>query len=223
MLPVNGVPVLERIVRNLGGAGIRELLIVTGYKAETVESHFGDGSSFGSRIAFARQVTQDGTGRVVELGKTFAGADPFLLVYSDILVEPGTYARMVREFEIRKDASGLIAVNLGEDVSKGGALVFDGEFRLQDLVEKPSPDELRKLKARPGFKPWYNAGLYAFTPALFAHTARLKKSVRGEYELTDAIRTLAAETGGVYGLKIEGYWIDVRDPELLAKAQGLVR
>jgi len=223
MLPVNGMPVLERIVRNLVEAGVGELLIVTGYKAEAVESHFGDGRGLGCRIAYARQQTQDGTGRVVELGKAFAGSDPFLLIYGDILVETETYRRLIRELEVRKGASGIIAVNLGEDVSKGGALVFDSDFRLKDLVEKPSAEELRKLRAAPGFKPWYNAGLYAFTPALFAHTARLKKSIRGEYELTDAIRTLAAEAGGVYGMKIEGYWIDVRDPELLARAQQIVR
>ena len=223
MLLVNGVPVLERIVRNLGAAGVADLLIVTGHKAEAVERHFGDGGAFGSRIRYARQATQDGTGRVVELGKSFAGNDPFLLVYGDILVEPSAYHDLVREFQNRKDATGIITVNLGEDVAKGGALVFDRDFRLKDLVEKPSPEELLKLQASPGFKPWYNAGLYAFTPALFAHTARLKKSVRGEYELTDAIRTLAAQTAGVYGMEIKGYWIDVRDPELLARAQSLVR
>lgn len=223
MLPVNGVPVLERIVRNLAGAGIGELLIVTGYKAEVVERHFGDGSPFGCSIQYMRQVTQDGTGRVVELGRSFVGSDPFLLVYGDILVEAATYPALMRELEAHPGASGILTVKMGEDVTKGGALIFDADFRLRDLVEKPSSSELEKLKATPGFKPWYNAGLYAFTPELFPHIARLKKSIRGEYELTDAIRTLAREGGGVFGMQIEGYWIDVRDPELLAAAQSLVR
>ena len=223
MLAVNGVPVLERIIKNLSKAGVRDLLIITGYKAEAVERHFGDGSAFGCRIRTTRQVTQDGTGKVVELSRPFAGSDPFLLVYGDILVEPPTYARVIQEFQNRKDCAGILTVKLGEDVTKGGALIFDAEFRLKELVEKPSPKELQKLQADPGFKPWYNAGLYAFTAELFPHVARLKKSVRGEYELTDAIRTLARETQRVFGMKIEGYWIDVRDPELLARAQSLVR
>jgi NDP-sugar pyrophosphorylase family protein len=223
MLRVNGVPVLERIVKNLSAAGIRDLLIITGYKADVVEEHFGDGRAFDSAIRYARQETQDGTGKVVELGRAFVGSDPFLLVYGDILVEPGTYERMVEEFQSRKGCAGIISVNLGEDVTKGGVLIFDDTFRLKELIEKPSAEQLQQLKRTPGFKPWYNAGLYAFTAELFGHIARLKKSVRGEYELTDAIRTLAQETGGVYGMQIKGYWIDVRGPELLAKAQSLVR
>jgi len=223
MLPVNGVPVLERIIINLRVAGVRKILIVTGYKAEVVERHFGDGNALGCSIQYTRQVTQDGTGRVVELGKSFVGTNPFLLVYGDILVEPATYVKLIQEFQNRERVTGIITVNLGEDVTKGGALVFDREFRLKELIEKPSPEELQQLKASPGFKPWYNAGLYAFTAELFPHIARLEKSVRGEYELTDAIRALAKETRGVFGMQIEGYWIDVRDPELLAKAQSLVR
>ncbi len=223
MLPVNGVPVLERIVHHLSASGVHDVLIITGYKAEAVERHFGDGSAFGCRIRYIRQPTQDGTGRVVELGHPFTGSEPFLLIYGDILVEPPTYSRVIQEFQKHKDCAGILTVNLGEDVTKGGALIFDEEFRLKELVEKPSSEELQKLTAVPGFKPWYNAGLYAFAAELFPHIARLKKSVRGEYELTDAIRTLARDTGRVFGMRIEGYWIDVRDPVLLARAQSLVK
>jgi dTDP-glucose pyrophosphorylase len=114
-------------------------------------------------------------------------------------------------------------VKLGEDVSKGGLLVFDREFRLTDLVEKPSEGELGRFRKLPQFKPWYNAGLYVFGPALFPHIDGLRKSARGEYELTDAIRSLAHSTRDVYGFEIQGYWIDVRDPELLAQAQTIVK
>ena len=223
MLPVNHMPVLEWIVRNLAVAGVRELLVITGYKAETIERYFTDGSNWGCSIRFMRQVTQDGTGRVVALSRDFVGIDPFLLVYADILVEAGTYTDLINAFNQRKNTSGIITVKLGEDISKGGVILFDKDFRLADLVEKPSPDELKRLQARGHFKPWYNAGLYAFTPALFPHIDRLKKSPRGEYELTDAIRSLALESETVYGHEIRGYWIDVRDAELLAKAQSLVK
>ena len=222
MLSVKGLPVLERIVRSLAAASVRNFLIVTGYKAEVVESHFGDGSDFGCSIEFVRQVTQDGTGKVVELAKVFAGADPFLLVYGDILVEPETYMELLNTFEKRDGAEGVVTVNLGEDVSKGGLLLFDEEFRLIDLAEKPGPERVKELQSKPNFKPWYNAGLYAFSPAIFPRLASHKKSVRGEYELTDAIRALAVETRAVFGMKIQGYWIDVRDPDLLAKAQEVI-
>ncbi len=58
------------------------------------------------------------------------------------------------------------------------------------------------------------------SPAIFDFTARLQKSPRGEYELTDAISTLVASGQKLAGLEIRGRWVDVRDPETLAKREG---
>lgn len=50
---------------------------------------------------------------------------------------------------------------------------------------------------------------------MFDHTAGLQKSPRGEYELTDAIETMIDAGELVAGAKIEGRWVDVRDPDVL--------
>ena len=63
---------------------------------------------------------------------------------------------------------------------------------------------------------WYNAGIYVFKPSLFEFTAKLQKSPRGEYELTDAINGLLATQHTIAGLEVPGRWVDVRDPEVLA-------
>ena len=63
---------------------------------------------------------------------------------------------------------------------------------------------------------WYNAGIYLFQPRVFDYTARLEKSPRGEYELTDALSAMIQAGDRVAGLRIEGRWIDVRDPKVLA-------
>jgi UTP-glucose-1-phosphate uridylyltransferase len=98
------------------------------------------------------------------------------------------------------------------------------QFCLTRLVEKPSPAQLEELRTtgwlKPGQPVWYNAGIYLFRPSLFEFTARLQKSPRGEYELTDAITALVAAGQKVAGLKIEGRWVDVRDPGVLASLQG---
>ncbi|PYL08680.1 MAG: nucleotidyl transferase, partial [Verrucomicrobia bacterium] len=65
------------------------------------------------------------------------------------------------------------------------------------------------------------AGLYAFRPTIFAFTARLERSPRGEYELTDAIRALAQSGKKVQAVELVGEWADVRDPEVLAKLNAL--
>ncbi|MGB9602363.1 MAG: nucleotidyltransferase family protein, partial [Limisphaerales bacterium] len=43
MLYVQGKPILQHIIEGLKGAGISDLFIVTGYKAEVIEDYFKDG------------------------------------------------------------------------------------------------------------------------------------------------------------------------------------
>lgn len=219
MLRVQGRPILEHILDGLIAAGIREIFIVTGYRADVIEDYFGDGSKWGVRIAFARQAVQDGTGRAPELAKDFVGRDTFLLTYGDILVKPETYRQMLERFA-GGDFSGLLTVIGSQDVTKGAINFFDDEFCLRKLVEKPSHEQLDELRRdgwlKPGQTAWYNAGIYIFKPVVYEFTARLEKSPRGEYELTDAINALVASGHRIAGMPIEGRWVDVRDAEVLA-------
>lgn len=223
MLPVQGKPILQHILEGLMSAGIREFCLVTGWRADVIESHFGDGAQFGAAIRYVRQVVQDGTGKAPELAREFAGTDDFLLTYGDILVKPETYRRMRERFG-QADFSGLVTVTAGEDVTKGGLSLFDDQFCLKRLVEKPGPSQLDQLRAEGWLKPaqpaWYNAGIYIFRPVLFEFTARLEKSPRGEYELTDAISAMIAAGHRIAGLEIVGRWVDVRDPGVLAALEG---
>lgn len=203
MLEVRGKPILLHIVEGLKAAGVTDFCIIVGYRADVVRDFFGDGSKFGIRVCYATQVVQDGTGRVVELAKDFAGDDAFILSYGDILIDPANYTRLTD----LDSADGIVTVkhNAGE-IAKGGCVVVNDRFELTDLIEKP---------AGPAPSPWYNAGVYAFRPSIFNFTARLKLSPRGEYELTDAIRDLAKSGRVVKVIELSGDWADVRDPEVL--------
>ena len=205
MIEVRGKPVLQHIVEGLRDAGIAELLLVVGYRADAVQDFFGDCSRCNVTIQYKTQTVQDGTGRVVELARDFVTNRPFILAYGDILVDPVNYKRMV---DLPDDVEAILTVTRGEDVSKGGAVFLNDEMELVELREKPNPGEPTS--------PWYNAGLYAFRPSIFDFTAKLKQSPRGEYELTDAIRDLAQSGKKVRALELTGQWADVRDPEVLA-------
>lgn len=206
MLQVRGKPVLQHIIEGLRDAGLRDFLVVVGWRAEVVREFFGNGSQFGVRIQYTTQIVQDGTGKVVELAQEFAGRDPFILSYGDILVAPQNYPRLCAALA---DAEAVVSVKRNEDVSKGGAVFVNEKFELTDLREKPKPGEPTS--------PWYNAGIYAFRPGIFEYVAKLKPSPRGEYELTDAIRDLAFAGQKVQALELTGDWADVRDPEILAQ------
>jgi dTDP-glucose pyrophosphorylase len=128
------------------------------------------------------------------------------LSYGDILISPVNYKRVV---DLPNDLEAVITVTRGEDVSKGGAVFVNEQMELVDLREKPEPGEPTSS--------WYNAGLYAFRPSIFEFIAKLKRSPRGEYELTDAIRDLAHSGKKVRAVELTGEWADVRDPEILAR------
>lgn len=219
MLRVQGKPILEYILEGIVAAGIRDVFIVTGFRAEAVESYFGDGSPWQAQIVYGRQTVQDGTGKAAEPARQFVDADPFLLTYGDILVPRQTYERMVKRYE-QGGFSGVITVTAGQDVSKGAVNCFDDQFCLKRLIEKPSPAQIEQLRRegwlRPGTPVWYNAGIYIFEPVVFEFTARLRQSPRGEYELTDAIAGMVEAGHRLAGLQIEGRWVDVRDPDVLA-------
>ena len=206
MIKVRGKPVLQHIVEGLGQAGVGQFLVIIGYRGDVVQNYLGNGSALGVEISYATQIVQDGTGRVVDLASGFVGNSPFVLSYGDILVEPSNYQRLV---DLTDDVEAIISVKRDEDVTKGGAVFLNERSEVVDLREKPNPGEETS--------PWYNAGLYAFRPSIFAFTARLQRSPRGEYELTDAIRDLAQSGKKVKALELTGEWADVRDPEILAR------
>jgi dTDP-glucose pyrophosphorylase len=203
---VRGKPVLQHLVEGLRDAGTRKFLIIVGYHADVVQNFFGDGSLHSTRIQYATQVVQDGTGRVVDLARNFTGDSPFVLSYGDILVDPANYKQLL---DLPDNIEAIISVTRGEDVSKGGAVFVNEQMELVDLREKSQGSESPSQ--------WYNAGVYAFRPSIFEFTARLKPSPRGEYELTDAIRELAHSGKKVKALEITGEWADVRDAEVVVR------
>ena len=223
MLRVHGKPILEHILEGLRDAGISDVFIVTGFRADVVEDYFGDGKRLGLNVQYGRQLVQDGTGKAPELAKAFVGSDDFLLTYGDILVRPETYPEMLKRFR-EQGFSGLVTVTGSQDVTQGGLNFFDDAFCLTRLVEKPTHGQIEQLKTegwlKPGATAWYNAGIYVFTPLLFEFTARLQKSPRGEYELTDALNALVAAGKRIAGMQIAGRWVDVRDPEVLASLEN---
>jgi UDP-N-acetylglucosamine diphosphorylase / glucose-1-phosphate thymidylyltransferase / UDP-N-acetylgalactosamine diphosphorylase / glucosamine-1-phosphate N-acetyltransferase / galactosamine-1-phosphate N-acetyltransferase len=206
MLQVRGKPVLQHIIEGLRDAGLTDFLIIVGWHAEVVRDFFADGSKLGVRVEYATQVVQDGTGKVIELARPFVRNDPFLLSYGDILIAPENYPRICAALA---GAEAVVSVKRNEDVTQGGAVFVNEDFELIDLREKPKPGEWTS--------PWYNAGIYAFRSSIFDYIAKLERSTRGEFELTDAIRSLALAGNKVQAFELAGTWADVRDPEVLAR------
>src|SRR5690242_16411197 len=84
MLPVHGKPMLEHILDRLLSAGVARMFLVVGYRHEVIEEHF---LRSWPQLEFQVQDPVNGTGSATKLARSFAGTDPFLLTYGDILCE----------------------------------------------------------------------------------------------------------------------------------------
>jgi len=213
MLRIAGRPLLEHIVLALRNEGIGRFVVVTGYHAERIERHFGDGSRLGVEIRYRRQEVQDGTARALLLGRESIADRPFLLAWGDILAEPGNYPALLASFR-EKQPYGLLGVNWVEDPWRGGAVYVDRDHRIERIVEKPPPGTAQTH--------WNNAGIAVFRSAVFDYAAAVKPSPRGEYEIPDAISAMLADGLAVYALPLRGFWSDVGTPEDLTRAEELL-
>ncbi len=214
MLAVAGRPLLEHLLVAIRAAGIRRFVVITGYRAERIESHFGDGRRFAVDIVYRRQHVTDGTARALLLGRDAVGARPFLLAWGDILTERNNYPALLSKF-VALGADGLLGVNWVEDPCRGAAVYVDEARRIERIVEKPPPGTATTH--------WNNAGIAVFSPAVFEYAAAVRPSSRGEYEIPDAIAAMITDGLGIYAFPLEGFWSDIGTPEDLEHAEALLR
>jgi mannose-1-phosphate guanylyltransferase len=84
MIPIAGRPYLERVIESFARCGLRDIVLLTGYRAEAVEAHFGDGGAFGVRISYSRETEPLGTGGAIREARKLLG-ERFVMTYGDVL------------------------------------------------------------------------------------------------------------------------------------------
>ena len=205
LLPVANVPLLEVTIERLKTAGVSDLLIVVGHRAEQIEDYFGDGERLGVNISYVLQSDPKGTGEAALLCEDFAGGERFMLVFGDILAAAGNYPRCA-EFAGEPGVDGVLSVWLTPDTSRG-ASVFVEDGRVTRIVEKPPPGSERSN--------WDNAGFFVFPPDIFDAIRCVGLSERGEYELTGAIQLLLERGKNIRALVLDEFWFNMTDPETM--------
>lgn len=203
MLPVAGKPLLEEIILRAIDAGSDRFVIVVGYQADRVRSHFGDGSRLGVRIEYAVQERQLGTGHALMAAESLA-ADHFLVLNGDVLPDTESLRAMSRE------NAAVSAIRVDDPTRYGVFLEENGIFK--SVVEK-SPKPPSNLA---------NAGIYVLNRSVFDALRAMPLSERGEYELTDALNSLAArEIINIVNLKS---WLEIGRPwDILAANETMLK
>jgi bifunctional UDP-N-acetylglucosamine pyrophosphorylase/glucosamine-1-phosphate N-acetyltransferase len=153
VLPIDGIPVLAHVVRELAAAGVSHVTIVTGHLAEQVERFVGDGGGFGLDISYARQSSPDGSAHAVVAAGVTA---PYLVLGADTVFEPGEIGRFARSFSDSGAAGALAVQPLPGSVELEDGLVTrilgDGVLALP--LWAVGPEVASRIEALPGTPPF---------------------------------------------------------------------
>jgi NDP-sugar pyrophosphorylase family protein len=84
MIPIAGRPYLERVIDSFARRGLRDIILLTGYRAEVIEEHFGNGETFAVNITYSRESEPLGTGGAIREARALLG-ETFVMTYGDLL------------------------------------------------------------------------------------------------------------------------------------------
>lgn len=212
LLPVYKKPMIYYPLETLLNAGIKDILIVTG--GEQIGDFFrllGSGREWGAHFSYEIQEGNSGTGAALLLAEQFAGKDPFMVVLGDNVVSENL-EQFVRDFKNNKTKfKAKILVARVKNPEKYGVVRFKGN-RIIEIIEKP-----KKPKSS-----YVNTGLWMFQPEVFGLLRTLKKSPRGEYEITD-IFDHYAKRGQLSHSILRSTWTDAGSFESLYNATVLMK
>lgn len=209
LIRVGGKPILEHCLESVKACGITEAVIVTHYMADAIHRYFGDGAKLDLKLEYVEQATVLGTGNAASVAEPLVDGD-FVLVYGDLLFASDALKQIVDLFAAAKPAAVMAVVPVEKPESYGIIELADGN-RVKHIVEKPTADKAPSNLA--------NAGLYVLSKEIFSEIQQVKASVRGEWELTDALSLLAKRGKAVLAAEISKCdWLDIGRPWDLLEA-----
>jgi dTDP-glucose pyrophosphorylase len=200
MIQIAGRPILERIILHLVGAGIRRIFLAVNYKADVIESHFGNGSRFGCAIEYLREQKPLGTGGALSLLPAMP-QHPTLVLNGDLLTQFDV-GRLLT-FHTRGGYCATVGIHEYTHTVPFGVVEVAADCVVQ-MREKPSEVWLT------------NAGIYVLEPAV---VERVPKA--SEYPLPALIEECLERKDRVGAFPIETDWIDVGHQAELKRARGL--
>ncbi len=229
MLPLVDKPLIQYVVEEAVSSGIEEIVLVTGRGKRAIEDHFDvafeleeDLKAKGKhkllsevqRIAnmvtfcYIRQKKALGLGHAVLTAKRVVGSEPFAVLLGDDIIdaEKPALGQMMDVF--RRYPSTILAV---QRVPKNqtqhygiiaGKPIEKGIYHVENLVEKPHPDEAPSNLAI--------IGRYILMPGIFEALERTRPGKGGEIQLTDGLKMLMKKQP-IYAFEFRGMRHDAGD------------
>lgn len=209
LLPLAGKPVLRRILEALEDVGIRETVILVSYLSELIRDSV-ESWNLNLDTVFVEQEEILGTGHALKMCRPYLTGGRFLVAYGDITLTSRALRSLI-EFHEKRNGDGVVEAVEVEDVSRYGA-IMNKDNLFMGVMEKSAKG--------PGLA---NAGLYILPEESLELVDRIRKSPRGEYELTDLLNMLRSKGYRLLVHRSRGdWWFDIGRPTDYLKANLVI-
>lgn len=207
LLPIGNKPMIYYPIEKLTGAGVEEILIVTGTEhMGDVVNLLGSGRDFGCRFTYKVQDEAGGIAQALGLAENFAGGDPMAVILGDNLFE-ASLAPVISSFN---GMGAKILLKEVEDPERFGVAEVEND-RIVGIEEKPEKPKSNRAVT----------GIYLYDSRVFEFIRALSPSGRGELEITEVNNRYIKEGNMKYAM-LEGWWTDAGTPESYHRANRLV-
>jgi mannose-1-phosphate guanylyltransferase len=198
MLPIVGVPMIERVLGHLARHGVDEAVLSLGYLPDAFMNAYPDGRAAGIRLVYAVEPEPLDTAGAVRFAATLAGiAETFVVVNGDVLTDLDLTSLVA--FHRERRAEGTIALHPVADPSAFGVVPTDGEGRVTAFVEKPPRDEAPTNEI--------NAGTYVLEASVLK---RIPEGRRVSIERETFPAMVRDEC--LFARSDDSYWLDTGTP-----------
>lgn len=187
LVPLDGTPVLEIVLRRLARYRFRRVVITVGHKADLIKANFSDGKHLGLDVSYVEEEVPLGTaGPLAELEGL---EENFLVLNGDLL----TTLNLSRFYETHLRENPILTIAAHDrNVPVEFGIIEGQDYRVTSYVEKPT---LRYL---------VSMGVYAF------HRRVLPYLTAGKHlDFPDLVRRLLHAGEEVRYYPFEGYWLDI--------------
>ncbi len=213
LVPVYDKPLIYYPLSTLMMAGIRDILVITTERdAPSFRRLLGDGTGFGINLSYAVQDQPDGLAQAFVIGADHIGTDSVALVLGDnIFYGPGLGTSLDR---FQNVSGAAIFAYWVANPSEYGVIEFADDGTASSLEEKPTSPKSH----------YAVPGLYFYDNDVVEIAGSLRKSARGEYEITDINRTYLNQGRLAVEVLARGTaWLDTGTFDSLLDASDYVR
>ena len=190
LLPICGLPIIERQIQEMKKVGVKKIYVLIGYRMKELSDYLGE-TKYGIDIQYIVQGEQKGTGHAVNQAKNIIKGN-FYCINGDLIVDSKNLERLKE-----KENNLTMMVTNVKDGSNFG-VIESNNGRLISINEKGISG-----------KSTINAGVFLFNEKIFDAINNIEKSIRGEYELTDALQYISND---IHILEYQGFWKDIGAP-----------